>query len=77
MAKKTKGEKGPKKTKLNTPLLDELETGPWPSFVTDLKEWSETKPQVGQLLNQLEESYENRWNYWTGTVLNISGYGGG
>lgn len=62
---------------LNTPLLDELENGPWPSFVSDLKQWSETKPQVAQLLNQLEESYENRWNYWTGTVLNVSGYGGG
>ncbi len=62
---------------LNTPLLDQLEGGPWPSFVSDLKQWSETKPQVAQLLNQLEESYENRWNYWTGTVLNVSGYGGG
>jgi sulfite reductase alpha subunit len=77
MAKKTKGGSGPEKMKLNTPLLDQLETGPWPSFVTDLKGWSKTKPQVGQLLNQLEESYENKWNYWTGTVLNISGYGGG
>ena len=62
---------------LNTPLLDELEEGPWPSFVSDLKQWSKTKPQVAQLLNQLEESYENRWNYWSGTVLNVSGYGGG
>ena len=64
-------------SELNTPLLDELEEGPWPSFVSDLKQLSETKPQVAQLLNQLEESYENRWNYWTGTVLNVSGYGGG
>jgi sulfite reductase alpha subunit len=77
MATKTQGGNGPTKMKLNTPLLDELEKGPWPSFVTDLKEWSETKPQVGQLLNQLEESYENKWNYWTGTVLNVTGYGGG
>jgi sulfite reductase alpha subunit len=65
------------KTKLNTPLLDELETGPWPSFVTDLKNWSKEKPVVAQLLNQLEDSYETRWNYWTGTVLNVTGYGGG
>ncbi len=76
MAKK-KDEKGTNNPGLNTPLLDELEDGPWPSFVSDLKQWSETKPQVAQLLNQLEESYENRWNYWTGTVLNVSGYGGG
>lgn len=67
----------PQKVELHTPLLDELEHGPWPSFVADLKHWSEQKPQVGQLLNQLEESYENRWNYWTGTVINVTGYGGG
>ncbi len=66
-----------KKVELNTPLLDELQGGRWPSFVDDLKELSKTKGQVGQLLNQLEESYENRWNYWTGAVLNVSGYGGG
>lgn len=65
------------KMELNTPLLDELETGPWPSFVTDLKSWSKEKPVVTQLLNQLEDSYETRWNYWTGTVLNVTGYGGG
>ena len=70
-------ENAPQPTELNTPLLDELEEGPWPSFVTDLKALSKRKPQVAQLLNQLEESYEDRWNYWTGTVLNVSGYGGG
>lgn len=60
-----------------TPILDELEDGPWPSFVTDLKGLAQRKPQVGQLLRQLERSYRDRWNYWTGTVLNLRGYGGG
>jgi len=60
-----------------TPMLDELESGPWPSFVTDLKELSKEKPAVKQLLGQLEQSYEDRWNYWQGTVLNVDGYGGG
>lgn len=63
--------------KSDTPLLDELEDGPWPSFVKDLKELAETKPNVRQLLGQMERSYENRVNYWDGTVLNLSGYGGG
>ncbi|MBF0625796.1 MAG: dissimilatory-type sulfite reductase subunit alpha [Magnetococcales bacterium] len=63
--------------KLNTPLLDQLESGGWPSFVTDLKAYSEKRPQVGQLLNQLNESYQNRWNYWFGTIVNVPGYGGG
>jgi len=60
-----------------TPMLDELESGPWPSFVTDLKHLAQRKPAVGQLLSQLERSYHDRWNYWTGTVLNLRGYGGG
>jgi sulfite reductase alpha subunit len=65
------------KKKSATPLLDELEKGPWPSFVTDLKALAEKKPAVGQLLNQMEKSYETKVNYWTGTVLNLDGYGGG
>lgn len=61
----------------DTPFLDQLEDGPWPSFVADLKRLAETKAAVGQLLGQLERSYKHRWNYWTGTVLNLKGYGGG
>lgn len=61
----------------DTPMLDQLEAGPWPSFVTDLKHLAQRKPAVGQLLGQLERSYHDRWNYWTGTVLNLRGYGGG
>jgi sulfite reductase alpha subunit len=59
------------------PLLDQLESGEWPSFVTDLKELAREKPSVDQLLDQLEESYANKWNYWQGTLLNLPGYGGG
>ncbi len=62
---------------IKTPRLDELEKGPWPSFVTDLKRWSQKKPVIRQLLGQLEKSYEDRWDYWKGTVLNLDGYGGG
>jgi len=60
-----------------TPMLDQLESGPWPSFITDLKELSKEKPVIKQLLGQLEQSYEDKWNYWQGTVLNVDGYGGG
>jgi sulfite reductase alpha subunit len=65
------------KKQTGTPMLDELLTGPWPSFVKDLKELSKKKPQVGELLGQLNQSYEDKWNYWQGTVLNVDGYGGG
>lgn len=77
MANTKQGKKEPQKMDINIPSLGQLEEGPWPSFVKDLRQWAEKKPQVGQLLNQLNESYENRWNYWTGAVLNVSGYGGG
>ena len=66
-----------KKKKIETPMVDELLDGPWPSFAKDLKEWSKKKPQVEQLLGQLNQSYEDKWNYWQGTVLNVDGYGGG
>ncbi len=69
--------KSNKNAKIKTPMLDELEKGPWPSFVTDLKNFSRKKPALKQLLGQLEQSYEERVNHWDGTVLNLLGYGGG
>jgi len=66
-----------KEMALNTPMLNELESGEWPSFVTDLKAYSKKRPVITQLLNQLEESYQNRWNYWQGKIINAPGYGGG
>ena len=65
-----------------TPLLDELESGPWPSFVTGLKRLARSgdKPYAGMmkdLLGQLEHSYETRTGYWKGGTVGIRGYGGG
>ncbi len=65
-----------------TPLLDELESGPWPSFVTGLKRLRDSKdkkyaPMMNDLLGQLEHSYENRKGYWKGGTLSVYGYGGG
>ena len=68
---------GAKQKDKKRPQLDQLESGPWPSFVTDLKNLAERKDSVDQVLDQLEESYQNRWNYWQGTVINVDGYGGG
>jgi sulfite reductase alpha subunit len=41
----------------NTPLLDELEKGKWPSFVKDLKQAAEKNSMARDLLQQLELSY--------------------
>lgn len=66
----------------STPLLDQLESGPWPSFVTGLKRLAqaEDKPysnMMKDLLGQLELSYKTRKGYWKGGVASVFGYGGG
>ena len=66
-----------KEKESKTPMLDELETGPWPSFIKDLKNLAKRKPEVQAVLEQLEDSYESKTNHWLGTVLNLDGYGGG
>ena len=60
-----------------TPMLDELETGPWPSFVTGLKRLAADKDYVVDLMGQLEHSYKTRKGYWKGGTVGVFGYGGG
>ncbi|MHB8791212.1 MAG: dissimilatory-type sulfite reductase subunit alpha [Desulfobulbaceae bacterium] len=61
-----------------TPLLDQLESGPWPSFVSDLKRQAETKPECWDILGQLELSYKDRITHWKhGGIVGVFGYGGG
>ena len=60
-----------------TPLLDELEKGPWPSFVTGLKRLAKDNDMAVDLLGQLEHSYETRLGHWKGGTLGVVGYGGG
>ena len=64
-----------------TPLLDELEKGPWPSFVTGLKRLRDAgkrySPMINDLLGQLEHSYEERLGFWKGGTITVVGYGGG
>ncbi len=63
-----------------TPLLDQLESGPWPSFVTGLKRLADSKengPYMKSLLGQLEHSYETRKGYWKGGTAGVIGYGAG
>ncbi|MEO8506322.1 MAG: sulfite reductase, dissimilatory-type subunit alpha, partial [Betaproteobacteria bacterium] len=60
-----------------TPMLDQLEGGPWPSFVTGLKRLAKDKDYVVDLLGQLELSYKTRKGYWKGGTVGVFGYGGG
>ena len=66
-----------------TPMLNELETGPWPSFVSGIKRLRDEHQQdrvngvANDLLGQLEHSYETRKGYWKGGTVSVYGYGGG
>jgi sulfite reductase alpha subunit len=66
-----------------TPMLDELEKGPWPSFISGFKRLRDEHPDerinnvVSGLLGQLEHSYETRKGYWKGGTVSVFGYGGG
>ena len=69
--------------KHNTPMLDELEKGPWPSFVSDIKQQAEKGKHVlkeapDDLLGVMELSYEDRVTHWKhGGIVGVFGYGGG
>ncbi|MDD3312795.1 dissimilatory-type sulfite reductase subunit alpha, partial [Pseudodesulfovibrio sp.] len=77
--------------KHKTPMLDQLESGPWPSFVSDIKQEaaSRAKNEKGldyqvavdcpeDLLGVLEMSYEDGETHWKhGGIVGVFGYGGG
>ena len=68
--------------KHDTPFLDQLESGPWPSFVTELKRLADDDgtdhgTMMTDLMGQLEHSYETRRGYWKGGTVSVFGYGGG
>jgi len=69
--------------KYPTPMLDVLEDGPWPSFITGIKNMRDNHPDerinnvTNGLLGQLEHSYETKMGYWKGGTISVFGYGGG
>ncbi len=66
------------KKELKTPMLDELEKGPWPSFVREIKKSAEKNAMARDTLGQLERSYEDRISHWKhGGLVGVMGYGGG
>ena len=61
----------------DTPNLDQLESGPWPSFVTGIKRLAQDNDMSVDLLGQLETSYKTKKGYWKGGTVGVFGYGGG
>ena len=78
------------KIKYDIPMLEDLESGPWPSFVADLKVEALRRRKmaddrllinrdvVEDLLGQLEVSFEDGETHWKhGGIVGVNGYGGG
>ena len=63
----------------HTPILDELEGGKWPSFISGFKELAERteKPMIRGVMDQLEYSYKTKMGYWKGRLVTVKGYGAG
>ena len=65
-------------SKSDTPLLDQLAGGKWPSFVDEMKQAAEKKPMAQDLLRQLELSYKDKIGHWKhGGIVGVKGYGAG
>ena len=61
-----------------TPMLDELEKGPWPSFVKEIRTAAKETAMAEDLIGQLEQSYEEKIGHWKhGGIVGVKGYGGG
>ncbi len=59
-------------------MLDQLESGEWPSFVKEIKAAAEWNPMANDLLGLLERSYNERIGHWKhGGIVGVMGYGGG
>jgi sulfite reductase alpha subunit len=64
--------------KYKTPMLDELEKGPWPSFITEIRKATKVGPMAEDELGQLEKSFQTKRGYWKhGGIVGVLGYGGG
>jgi sulfite reductase alpha subunit len=64
--------------KYETPLLDELEKGPFPSFVTEIKKAAAINDMAADELGVVEKCYRDKKTHWKhGGITGIRGYGGG
>jgi sulfite reductase alpha subunit len=62
-----------------TPMLDELEKGPWPSFVSDIKRMAAKGNRwCEDWLGLMEMSFRDKEGHWKhGGIVGVLGYGGG
>jgi sulfite reductase alpha subunit len=62
----------------DTPMLDDLEKGPWPSFVKEMKRAAKKNKAAEDLVGVVELSYKDKITHWKhGGIVGVTGYGGG
>jgi sulfite reductase alpha subunit len=61
-----------------TPKVDELEKGPWPSYVKEIKRAAKKNAAAKDLLGIQELSFKDKVTHWKhGGIVGVTGYGGG
>ncbi len=61
-----------------TPKLDELEKGPWPSYVKEMKRAAKKNAAAKDLIGVQELSFNDKVTHWKhGGIVGVTGYGGG
>jgi sulfite reductase alpha subunit len=61
-----------------TPKLDELEKGPWPSYVKQIKRQAKKNKAASDLLGVQELSFNDKVTHWKhGGIVGVTGYGAG
>src|SRR5512141_3081226 len=64
--------------KYSTPLIGDLEKGPWPSVVTEKKRDGKKNEMANDAVGHLEKCYATKMGYWKhGGIVGVLGYGGG
>jgi len=59
-------------------MTDELEKGPWPSYVKEIKRAAKRSPAAKDLLGVQELSFQDKVTHWKhGGIVGVKGYGGG
>jgi len=62
----------------DTPLIDELENGPWPSYVKEIKRAAKKNAASKDLLRVQEQSFTDKITHWKhGGIVGVTGYGSG
>ena len=59
-------------------MTDDLEKGPWPSYVKELKRAAKKSPAAKDLIGVQELSFKDKVTHWKhGGIVGVTGYGGG